>query len=56
MTHPHATDTEEAPPPGSSRARLHQIIFESDTRAGRAFAELKAEMARMIAAEALART
>lgn len=37
MTHPHAADTEEAPQPGSSRARLHQIIFESDTRAGRAF-------------------
>jgi voltage-gated potassium channel len=37
MTHPHASDTEEAPQPGSSRARLHQIIFESDTRAGRAF-------------------
>ncbi len=28
---------EESPPPGSSRGRLHQIVFESDTAAGRAF-------------------
>jgi voltage-gated potassium channel len=28
---------EEAPPPGSARGRLHQIVFESDTAAGRAF-------------------
>jgi voltage-gated potassium channel len=28
---------EESPPPGSARGRLHQIVFESDTAAGRAF-------------------
>ena len=30
-------DPESAPPAGSARARLHQIIFESDTPGGRAF-------------------
>jgi len=31
------TQIPEAPPDGSRRARLHQIIFEADTFAGRAF-------------------
>lgn len=31
------TKSESPPPPGSRRARLHQIIFEADTTAGRAF-------------------
>ena len=34
---PPAADPEGSPPAGSSRARLHQIVFESDTAAGRAF-------------------
>ena len=31
------TDPEGAPAAGSSRGRLHQVVFESDTPAGRAF-------------------
>lgn len=34
---PAAADPEGAPLPGSRRVWLHQIVFESDTRAGRAF-------------------
>ena len=36
MTRP-PYDPEESPPPNSARGRLHQIVFESDTAAGRAF-------------------
>ena len=34
---PPASDPERSPPEGSSRARLHRVVFESDTAAGRAF-------------------
>ena len=39
VTSPHAppADPEGAPDAGSARARLHQVIFESDTKAGRVF-------------------
>jgi voltage-gated potassium channel len=34
---PFLSDPERGPPAGSARTRLHQIVFESDTAAGRAF-------------------
>jgi voltage-gated potassium channel len=36
-THPPPLPSEAPPPPTSRRARLHQIVFEADTPAGRAF-------------------